>query len=156
MKAVTAICVMSSLLLSTTQLARADILVDQALDFGTIAIVKNDVSGSYEIDRYGNTSYSSNFGILTPAQPAVFRLVGFPPFSRQFINVVELGGNMNPGEFASETFSLSITDFDNSVVMDALGEGNVRAGGVITTSGSGVTAFSALPYQVQIRITVNN
>lgn len=156
MRALTGVLALSLIVLHATQQVRADILVDQALDFGTIAIVKNDVAGTYEIDRYGNTSYSSNFGILTPAQPAIFRLIGFPPFSRQFIDVVELGGTMNPGEFASETFALAITDFDSSVVMDGLGEGNVRAGGSITTSGSGVTAFSALPYQVQIRITVNN
>jgi hypothetical protein len=135
--------------------AQAQVVEQQALNFGTVVLVHNDSEGSLTVDIFGNISLDNNFRIVTPGNHAIFGVSGLPANSSLPVTVSVTNPTMNPRQVFDESFVLSITSYDQQARTDEFGDATIRVGGTITTSGSSNLNFAQATYESQIRVTIN-
>ncbi|GBL03997.1 DUF4402 domain-containing protein [Glaciecola sp. KUL10] len=135
--------------------SQATITELQPLDFGKVAITKNDASGSISIDESGNTQVSGGFAILEQGQHAIYELSDLPTSRTLTIDVDIINSTMIPDLSSEETFELSIIRNSNTVFTGDSGTAILSFGGQITTSGSGSNRFTDTDYNSTIQITIN-
>jgi hypothetical protein len=139
----------------STSISWAQIVEEIPISFGTIALVHNDSVGSLSIDIFDNLSVDNNFRVITPGNFGVFNISGLPANSALPVQVNITNSTMNPGRAFDESFTFSVSSYDQTARADASGNATIRVGGTITTSGTGNRNFEQATYESQIRITIN-
>ena len=134
-------------------LLKAEIFELQALDFGTVAVVDNRTAGTLTIDKFGNTSVSSQLRVVSPPVPGRFLIDNLAPNTGISISLAHNANTMNPLVTSQEFFTFTLTDYSDYLVADANGEAELLVGGTITTSGSGSLNFAQTDYKINFRIT---
>lgn len=129
----------------------ADIVVEQPLDFGKIAISSNSSVSTTTIRRNGTQSSTNKIFIVDPGQPAMLTLSNFPIYVTLNVsaNTPVSSAMMYPG---TEQFTVTSLDAPAQVKMDSSGMGSVLIGGTLATSGLGGIYYSNAAYNIYIDI----
>lgn len=125
------------------------------LTFGRVAIINNDQIGTYAIDRRGRYSTSPGLAVVELGEPGIFQVSGLTRFEIRSVSVIMENSQLSSQGIGSETFSLAITDYDETIQANAAGEATVRYGGTLSTSGSSSRDFSTVIYSGIVRVTLN-
>ena len=133
----------------------SDIEQVQALDFGTLVVLKNDEVESFRLGRNGNVSFSDAFLIFSPPQRAIFSLSELPADSVIRVSAFVLDPVFTSASLNTERFTFDELDFLPIINSDINGEAQVFVGGQISTSGDGSTNFGTFPLSAGYRFTID-
>lgn len=131
--------------------ASADIVVEQPLDFGKIAISSNSSVSTTTIRRNGTQTSTNKIFVVDSGKPAVLALSNFPIYVTLNVsaNTPVSSAMMYPG---TEQFTVTSLDVPAQVKVDSSGMGSVLIGGTLTTSGLGGIYYSNAAYNIYIDI----
>lgn len=125
------------------------------IDFGTVAVINNDIPRRVVIDRAGNYAVSEGIYTLRQGQAGLFRVSGYAGNIRLFVTVTASQSTTTTENFSPEQFTVVSYDHRESVTTNGLGISEFLVGGIIETSGSGTTNFRDTIYTTQLRVSVN-
>lgn len=143
-------------LVSATALSKgvgAALQIDNAFDFGTLAVTSNASVSSVQMFRSGKTSSSGYVHILQFGQPGVYTLNGFPPFTLVSMSADLPAYSVSPIP-NTQQFIISALDMVDTLQLDGSGSGQFKLGGVLQTSGLGGTYVGPATYQISLNITI--
>jgi hypothetical protein len=126
---------MFTLLLLVSIPTVADFTIDNRLDFGEIAISRNDVISSTHIYRDGAQVSTNRIYILRAGSPGVFTLSDLPPFTNVDLSVdLPASSAMNYSDTAQ--FSITAVDLPSAINVGPTGSAQFKMGGTLSTSGN--------------------
>lgn len=132
--------------------AAAGLVVEQALDFGTIVITDNNSVSQLTIPMSGNATSSNKIYITRQGQAAQLRFFSYPAFTvLSFAPVFPVQSTNGVG--ATQEFTLSQILMPPTATTNATGEVLVKMGAVLQSSGSGLQ-YQNTDYQFAISIVV--
>lgn len=140
--------VILSLLIFSTYL-KADIVVEQPLNFGKIAISSNSFVSTTTLRRNGSQSSTDKIYVVEKGSPAILSFSNFSPFITLSIdeNTPVSSSMAYPG---TQQFTVTTLDIPPQVKMDSSGMGSLLFGGTLATSGLGGTYYADVPYVIYI------
>ena len=121
-----------------SQSTRAASIEQQALDFGTLVILKSDQIGSVIIKDDGSISTSGEIYILKEGRPAELILTDIPPGTRVSMNLVAPATMQhNTKGSSSADFRVTLNGFPKDAKSDEFSEVHVFIGGKLEINTSG-------------------
>jgi hypothetical protein len=129
----------------------ADIVIEQPLSFGKIALSSNSSVSTTTVRRNGTQSSTNKLYVVERGAPAMLSFSNFPPYVNLVISAaLPVSSSMvYPG---TQQFSITSLDMPNQVKMDASGMGSLLIGGTLATSGLGGVYYNNAPYIIYIDI----
>ncbi len=129
----------------------ADIVVEQPLNFGKIAISSNNSVSTTTIRRNGTQTSTNKIFVVDAGEPALLSFSNFPTYITLNIsaNTPVSSAMMYPG---TEQFTLTSLDVPAQVKMDSSGMGTLLIGGTLATSGLGGVYYNNAAYNIYIDI----
>jgi len=129
----------------------ADIVVEQPLNFGKIAIGSNSSVSTTTLRRNGAQSSSNKILIVEPGSPALLQFSNFPTYIT--LNVAATTPIQSAmGYPGTQQFTLTALDMPSQVKLDSAGMGMMLIGGTLATSGLGGIYYSNAAYNIYIDI----
>jgi hypothetical protein len=147
--------VLGLFLASVSFMSSTETLLVQQFNIGNIVVADNGTPQTITLDQFGTFQATPGFRIISKGQIGIYRLTNLPPSSTVNITVNVVNTPMRSDRPSLETFDFEIVRQEETVLSDADGEAELRFGGRITTSGSGLVLFTDTDYTSQIRIIVN-
>lgn len=113
----------------------ADFTVDNPLNFGEIAVSRNDVVSTTQISRNGTQVSNNRIYILSAGSPGVFTFSGLPPFTNVNLSV-DLPASSAMAYPGTAQFTITAVDIASSINMGSTGSAQFKMGGTLSTSGN--------------------
>lgn len=135
--------------------AAADFTIDNPLNFGEIAISRNDVVSTTSIARNGTQISNNRIYILRAGSPGVFTFSGLPPFTNVNLSV-DLPASSAMAYPGTAQFSITAVDLASAINMGPTGSAQFRMGGTLSTSGNPAqNYYSGVDYLIFLNLNLD-
>ena len=142
------------LLLGLSMPSVADLIVDNPLNFGEIAITGNASVSTVTITRSGGALSTNNIYIIRPGSPGVYTLSNLPPYVVANLSV-DLPASSAMTYSNTAQFTMTAVDIPASVNVNASGSAQFKMGGTLSTSGEGTKSYySGADYVIYLNLNI--
>lgn len=142
------------LLLGLSMPCLADLIVDNPLSFGEIAITGNASVSTLTITRSGGALSTNNIYIIRPGSPGVYTLSNLPPYvvANLSVDLPAYSAMTYPN---TAQFTMTAIDLPASVNVNAAGSAQFKMGGTLSTSGEGTkNYYSGADYFIYLNLNI--
>lgn len=142
------------LLLGLPMPCLADLIVDNPLSFGEIAITGNASVSTVTITRSGGALSTNNIYIIRPGSPGVYTLSNLPPYvvANLSVDLPAYSAMTYPN---TAQFTMTAIDVPATVNVNAAGSAQFKMGGTLSTSGEGTkNYYSGADYFIYLNLNI--
>ncbi len=131
--------------------ASPQLISEQRLSFGLIAVAKSPSINQLTITLDGQVRHTKGIYILQPGHPAKFSLIGYPANTMLMINATIVKSKMG----IDNTLKLITLTTPRTVTTDGTGFASIVVGGTLESTGQPSSLEEKANYQSQIAIDIH-
>tara|TARA_R110002167_G_scaffold333039_2_gene540053 strand:- start:322 stop:807 length:486 start_codon:yes stop_codon:yes gene_type:complete len=143
------------LLLLFTSIANAAVTEVEKLDFGTLAVLRNDSVSEITINLDNQITFTNHIRVLVPGHRGEYLLSSYEPFKELFISANIVQTETSSPAAPSQQFTLISLSSVPTITTDLNGDATVFVGGTIASSGNAVGIYYDTAYTVIFELSIN-